>query len=141
MQTMLGVEVQQLPPVISNGGCSHGDISGIIGMVSETINGSVALSFPVGTAVEMYKKMMGEATSNMDEIKDTVGEFANIIAGGAKRELAGMGMSFNISIPTIVMGKDHTLCHQANAYVIVIPFKFDGGNQFEMEISLKMIQD
>ena len=24
MQTMLGVEVQQLPPVISNGGCRHG---------------------------------------------------------------------------------------------------------------------
>jgi chemotaxis protein CheX len=137
MQTMLGVRAEQLDPVVREGNVAHGDISGIVGIVSSVMNGSVALTFPAETALAIYKKMIGETVTEVnDDIRDTVGEFANIIAGGAKKELAEMDCSFEISIPTVVMGNNHTISHKGSTPAVVIPFKFDS-HPFEMEISMK----
>jgi chemotaxis protein CheX len=137
MQTIMGVETEQLSLAIKNGNQAHGDISGIVGFASNVLNGSISLSFPAETAKEMYKRMVGETVTDInDDIRDTVGEIANIVAGGAKKELAEMDLSYEISLPTVVMGHDHTLSHKGGTPVVVVPFKFDT-HHFEMEISMK----
>jgi chemotaxis protein CheX len=135
--TMLGIEAQALQPIVKKENRAHGDISGIIGIASANIYGSVAISMPSETAVELFNKMMGDsATSITDDVRDMVGEFANIVAGSAKKDLAEMDLSFDISIPTVVVGQNHIISHKGGIPVVVIPFKF-GNYVFEMEISIK----
>lgn len=137
MKTILGVQAVQLAPSIKHGNVAEGDISGIVGFASNVVNGSIALTFPADTALEMYKKMIGESVTDLnDDIRDSVGELANIIAGGAKKELAEMDFSYEISLPTVVMGRNHSISHRGGTPVVVIPFKFDS-YMFEMEISMK----
>lgn len=138
METMLAVKPVRLAPMLKSGDLTHGDISGIIGFASVNIFGSIALSFPSQTAIEMYNRMVGErATEVTGDVRDSVGEMTNIVAGGAKKDLAEMDLSFDLSIPTVVMGKNHSISHKAGTPVMVIPFQFDNF-KFEMEISLKV---
>jgi chemotaxis protein CheX len=135
--TMLGIEAQALQPIVKKENRAHGDISGIIGIASANVYGSVAISMPQETALELYRAMMGEsATEITDDVRDMVGEFANIVAGSAKKDLAEMNLSFDISIPTVVVGKNHIISHKGGIPVVLIPFKF-GNFEFEMEISIK----
>ena len=136
-QTMLGIEAQALQPIVKKENRAHGDVSGIIGIASANIYGSVAISMPSETAVELFNKMMGDTVTEItDDVRDMVGEFTNIVAGSAKKDLAEMNLSFDISIPTVVVGKNHIISHKGGIPVVVIPFQF-GKYGFEMEISIK----
>ena len=66
-----------------------------------------------------------------------IGELTNIVAGGAKQSLEKNNMSFHISIPTIVIGKNHSLQHQENIPVLSVPFSFDN-DPFVLEVSMKV---
>jgi len=138
IETMLGDSAERMAPSVKKDNIPQGDISGIIGFASNNIYGSVALSFPTATAVLVFNKMMGESlTAINDDVRDIVGELANIVAGGAKKEFAEMGLSFDISIPTVVMGNNHTITHKGGTPVVTVPFKLSG-NSFVLEISLKI---
>ncbi len=66
---------------------------------------------------------MGTAVSEInDEVEDIVGELTNIVVGGAKIEFAGLGYSFNISLPLLVSGGAHVIKHKHDSPVLVIPF-------------------
>jgi chemotaxis protein CheX len=138
MQTMLGVTVEMQPIFLKGEKLTHGDVSGIIGFGGKDVSGSVVLSFPTDTALKVYEKMMGEITSRINnDVQDTIGELANIVAGGAKKDFSEEGLSFHISIPTVVVGKNHTLGYKIDIPTVVIPFNL-GKNTFTMEISMKL---
>jgi chemotaxis protein CheX len=67
-------------------------------------------------------------------VSDAIGEIANIIAGNAKQHLTQFNLS--ISLPKVIMGKDHTIASQRGVPTIVVPFESPLGN-FAMEVSLK----
>lgn len=141
METMLGSSPARLDPFIKNDRNAQGDVSGIIGFTSREIVGSVALTFPAKTAQKFYEIMIGEPTSRVnEEVQDTVGELANIVAGGAKEEFSGLGISYHISIPTIVSGKNHKISHKDGVLVVVIPFNLQG-YPFYMEVSMKLMNN
>jgi len=136
--TMLGIEALPLQPLVKNETRASGDISGIIGIASAAIYGSVALSMPSETALALYNKMMGDSQTEINgDVRDMIGELANIVAGSSKKEMAEQNLSFDISIPTVVVGKNHVISHMGGIPVVVIPFKF-GEHRFEMEISIKV---
>jgi chemotaxis protein CheX len=82
--------------------------------------------------------MVGDvATKISNDVQDTVGELANIVAGGAKTEFDKQGMAFHISIPTVVVGQNHTIIHKGNTPVVLLPFRLES-LEFVMEISLKI---
>jgi len=62
---------------------------------------------------------------------------ANIVAGRAKKDLSEDGLSFHISIPTVVVGKNHSLGHKVDIPAVVVPFNI-GKNTFTMEVSMKL---
>ena len=138
METMLGVVPERMTTYLKEDEKAHGDISGIIGFGEANIVGSVALTFPTETAIKVYKLMIGdEVTSLNEEVRDTVGELSNIVAGSAKKEFADMDILYHLSIPTVVVGKDHTVIHKGGMGVVVIPFELDN-SPFTMEISMKV---
>ena len=140
METMLGVKPDREQPTLKNSDIAQGDVSGLIGFAENNITGSCSITFPTETALKVYQLMMGETVSKINaDVQDTIGEIANIVAGGAKQELAETGLSFHISIPTVIVGKNHTISHKVSTPVVLIPFSIQGF-PFSMEISMKIIK-
>lgn len=113
-----------------------GDISGVIGIVSETFNGSVVICFPEKTFLAVMSNMLGENYTEMNqEIIDGAGEITNMIFGQAKIVLNDKGYGIKTAIPSVVTGKNHTLQSQTKGPIVVIPFSSSAG-QFFVEICL-----
>jgi chemotaxis protein CheX len=57
---------------------------------------------------------------------DWVGEIANQIVGGLKREVSRYGGSFNLATPTVVHGKDLSVGSQSKGKVFALLFEAKG---------------
>ncbi len=113
-----------------------GDVSGIIGIVSDSFNGSVVISFPEMTFLKVVSSMLGEEFTKLDkEIIDGAGEITNMIFGQAKIVLNEKGYGIKTAIPSVVTGKDHSLSAMTKGPIVVIPFESQMG-KFFVEICL-----
>lgn len=113
-----------------------GDISGIIGLVSDAFTGSVVISFPEATFLKIMSRMLGEEFKTMSkEIEDGAGELTNIIFGQSKVILNEKGYGIKTAIPSVVSGKDHSVQNITNGPRVAIPFTTDAG-EFFIEICI-----
>jgi chemotaxis protein CheX len=113
-----------------------GDVSGIIGIVSEAFNGCVVISFPESTFLKIMSGMLGEELTEMNqELTDGAGEIVNIIFGQAKVVLNERGFGINMALPQVISGKGHSLSALSKGPIILVPFTSTAGDFF-IEISL-----
>lgn len=130
----LKAEKQQL--TVSKEAKTSSEISGVIGL-SGSAKGSAVISFSRPVALAVASAMfMEELTEINDDVKDAIGEFANIVVGNARNKLVDDGLDITISTPTIIVGKDHEISHPQNIPFLVIPFKSDIG-PFQINIGVK----
>lgn len=112
------------------------DISGIIGIVSDTFNGSVVIGFPASTFLKVMSSMLGDTFTEINkDILDGAGEITNMIFGQAKITLNEKGYGIKTALPSVVHGKNHMLTAQTKGPIVVIPFESSAGN-FHVEICL-----
>ncbi|MDP8208521.1 MAG: chemotaxis protein CheX [Candidatus Electryonea clarkiae] len=138
MEMMVGMTPERQTPYVKDNILTQGDITGIIGFAESKVTGSIALSFPQETALEVYKMMTGETAHNLNSnVQNMIGELANIIAGGAKTTLAEEGLTFHVSIPSVIVGKNHKVSHNLNVPAVVIPFTM-GNFSFLVEVSIEL---
>ena len=138
LKTMINLEVTPGKPVLKKQSSEHVfDISGIIGL-SGSAQGSIALSFPKLMALKIVSKMLEQEIKVIGpEICDGIGELTNIVAGAAKAELAvKTNHSLSISLPNVIIGKNHSVMRPSGLPGIMVPFASSIGN-FAMEVSLK----
>ena len=115
-------------------GYTHG-VSGVIGLAGEAI-GCVLLRMDEEVAMRVVSKFIGEEVNDLDPlVTDGVGELANMISGNAKATLHDRGYKFNISLPTIVCGKNYITRQPKDAPCLVVKFESECG-PFELEVSL-----
>ncbi|HEX2959395.1 MAG TPA: chemotaxis protein CheX [Chitinispirillaceae bacterium] len=132
--TMLAIKAEPLAPILKKEPYPTYDISGVIGLSGEA-QGSISLSYPNEVAIKFVTKMLGTPVNEKSpDLIDAIGEFANIIAGNAKKDLSKFNLS--ISLPNVIIGKAHILVGQSGAPTILVPFKSPLG-MFAMEVSLK----
>jgi chemotaxis protein CheX len=113
-----------------------GDISGVIGLISESFSGSVLISFPGPTVLKIMSRMLGEEFHEINkQIEDGAGELTNTIFGQAKVALNEKGYGIRTGIPSVVSGKDHSVHNVTPGARIAIPFETDVG-PFLIEICL-----
>ena len=113
-----------------------GDISGIIGIVSDRFIGSVLISFPEQTFLKVISRIMEkEITMITRDTIDGAGELTNMIFSRAKSTLNAKGMGVKSALPNIVIGKSHNFAVTSTALRTVIPFESDAG-PFTVEIYL-----
>jgi chemotaxis protein CheX len=113
-----------------------GDVSGVIGVVSDAFNGSVVISFPEKTFLNVMSGMLGEEIKVLDkEIIDGAGEITNMIFGQAKVVLNNKGYGIKMAIPSVVSGKGHSLSALTKGPIVIIPFESNVGDFF-VEICL-----
>lgn len=131
---MVGNEAKPGKPVLKQAAKLDYDISGIIGLSGKVI-GTVALSFPETTALAVCNKFMSADLKVMNgEILDAVGELVNIVAGNAKKGLSEFNIE--ISLPSVIVGKNHRIVEPKGCSGFVIPFACALGD-FHMSVSLK----
>lgn len=112
------------------------DISGIIGLTGEAV-GSIAFSLPKKTALNIVSKFIGEEVLGLSaDTRDAIGELTNIIAGRVKKIFYEKKIHIKISIPNVIVGKEHTISSTKGTSTIVIPFECELGD-FAIQVSLK----
>ena len=113
-----------------------GDVSGVIGLVSEKFTGNVIISFPQQTFLKVISSMLEEEYTEINkEILDGAGEITNMIFGQAKIVLNEKGYAIKTALPSVISGKGHTLSSLSKGPIIVVPFASSVG-EFFVEIFL-----
>jgi len=128
LKTMAFIEPRPGKPFLKKDSTAKGDISGIIGLTG-TASGSLALSFSEKCILKIVSNMLGEEITIINgDIKDAVGEITNMVSGDARRRLEAEGINLQAAIPTVVSGKEHSICHVLGGPSIVIPFETEHGH-------------
>jgi len=135
LTTMCQTEVTAGTPRTKEDLTTWGNVTGIIGIASDTITGSMAISFDNASILTIVSKMfMEEFTEVNNEVIDAVGEITNIITGTAKRELSEMGLKCNMSTPLMLVGKGVLVNQHTKAPILQVPFEIAAG-KFVIEIT------
>ncbi len=131
----------QLTPKVGEPQLKHcdktwGEISGVIGMVSEKLTGNLVISFDESAVLSLVSKMLMEQFDKMSpEIVDAVGELTNIISGSAKSQFAELGHKFSMATPFMITGKGVGITQLSKAPILQIPFTIPEGT-FVVEANL-----
>lgn len=106
--------------------------------LSGYIRGTVALSFPQKTALAMVGKLYETKMTTVDSmVVDALGEFANVIAAGAQRQLSkGCNKRIDLGVPTVVRGSSFNVNYPSQATWIEIPFLCELGG-FVIRVTIK----
>lgn len=135
LSTMANVEVEPAAPFLNTKRTAVGDITGQIS-INGFAQGIIALSLSESVILKIVNNMLFESYTEInDEIADAVGELTNMISGQARSSLSEMGMSFQASTPSIIIGKNKPIDHIPSAPILSIPFTSDDGD-LVVEISL-----
>lgn len=137
IETMAQTPVKAQKPQLKNDNFTFGEVTGIIGMASETVSGTMVVSFTEPCILKIVGNMLMETPKPKidDEIIDAVGELTNMICGGAKAELAKLNHKFDLATPTMIVGKGVEISHYSDQPTIAIPFKTEAGD-FVIEANL-----
>jgi len=136
LDTMAHTKAAVDKPYLKKEKIAKGDVTGIIGLTGQ-VKGTISVTFTEKCILAIVSGMFGEEMKELnEEIKDAVGEISNMISGQARRELETMGLSLTAAIPTVIMGKNHSISHITAHPVIAIPFRTDNG-EFTIEVSFE----
>jgi len=134
--TMASTRAQAGKPYIKKDKVARGDVTGVIGLTGEA-KGTISVSFSEKSILAIVSNMFGEEMKELnEEINDAVGELSNMISGQARKILEELGRTLHGAIPSVIMGKNHTLTHMTTSPVIAIPFSTDNGD-FTIEVCIE----
>jgi len=141
MEMMLGETPTTKRPYLKGQQPNWGDVSGIVGFAGERVVGSVAISLPEKSALSIYEAMMGEEINDVTiDVQDSIGELTNIVAGNAKTVFSNQSLHFNITVPSVIVGKHHNISYKDGDLVLVIPFDMSG-TPFVLELLVKVLNE
>ena len=120
--------------------CSHMDNDNnesIIGTIdfSGDVNGHLSIRFPVSTAVLVACAFLYLETDDLqdEDIKDALGELANILAGQVKASIDPQGSKVHLSLPKVLTNHECTCGECTCGEQTQIPFYLDEG-EFTVEV-------
>ncbi len=111
-------------------------ISAMLGFAGE-IQGMLTIHCPQEVAFTITSALLGVDVDTINEdVKDTIGELANMILGGIKDGFTEQGIQINLAIPTVLAGRSYRISGMTDALWITVPFYLDEG-EFLVELKLK----
>ncbi|MBW1794237.1 MAG: chemotaxis protein CheX [Deltaproteobacteria bacterium] len=133
LETMAFTRAEAGKPYVKKDHVAPGDVSGVIGLTGD-VSGTISVSFAEKSILSIVSNMFGEEMKELnEEIQDAVGEITNMISGQARQELENLGRSLQAAIPTVIMGKNHSITHVTSYPIIAIPFSTANGG-FTIEV-------
>ena len=137
MQTTFNVDVTPGSAEIGRGMVSLvGDVSGVIALVQEGLEGTMTLCMTFETIRDLLPKIVGSSVSVTREMTtDAVGEITNMIFGQIKTQLNGRGYGLKLGIPSVVTGKGHFVSQFHRGSYMIIPFYLEG-QLFQVHVAM-----
>ena len=100
----------------------HGDISGIMNIVGDDLEGAFILSFPKETVFHILARVYGNAFHEITpSVQDAVAEFTNVIYGVVKAGLVTMGLNLRMALPNVVIGDQHKVVSPQTGPCLLLP--------------------
>jgi len=92
------------------------------------MRGMVAVHLPEKVARQITENFLGMEVDGLDDdVKDAMGEVANMVAGGIKIFFTDKGIQAELAIPTTVIGKSFKTSGLSKAEKVIVPFRCDPG--------------
>jgi chemotaxis protein CheX len=105
------------------------DISGFVHLKDALIEGTLMVSFPKQTIFSMLKTIYGREFEDIDKsVTAGVGELTNIVFGIFKKNLNESGFNFQMCIPSVIVGAQHSVDVVMPNKTLVVPFDTDAGS-------------
>lgn len=135
--TMLMVELVAANPIEGKGGDVDSNITSMLGL-GKDIRGMLAVHCPGSVARDITGTFLGMEVEEIDEdVKDAIGEIANMVAGNLKVSFAQNGKDIELAIPTSIVGNSFCIGGMSGAQRIAVPFTMNNGTFL---IELKYIE-
>lgn len=126
---MLGIKPQALPPQEMTECRLEGDVSGLISVVGQDVNGVLLLTFPKDTICAFLEKIYRKKIeAQSPSVKSGVGELTNVVFGVLKTNLNKQGYGLKMAIPSVILGDQHTVISIGEGPHLMLPFATDKGN-------------
>lgn len=133
LETTASTEAKAGTPFLKRNHAALGPVTGMINLTGE-FKASIALSFDEKGILSIVSKMFGEELTELnDEIKDAVGEIANMISGQVTNSIATLGDSLKATMDDVIIAENHSIRHIGDFPVVALPFQTEFGD-FTIEI-------
>jgi chemotaxis protein CheX len=133
MEVFASMVFIDIAPETVDSGEVDADLSSMIGLAGD-LKGTLAIKCPADVAMAITGAMLGMEVSELaEDVKDAIGEIANMIAGGLKESLAGCGKKIELAIPTTAIGKSIRTSGLSTASLVQVPFRVPQGS-FSVEL-------
>lgn len=131
--TMLMMDLVVGDPVEGPGGEVFSNITSMLGLGGD-IRGMLAVHCPAAVAKAITSGFLGMDVDELNEdVKDAIGEIANMVAGNLKVAFAGHDLKIELAIPTSIVGESYRVGGMLGARRVAVPFDMENG-QFLVEL-------
>ncbi len=125
--TMIMMHIEGHSPQFGRGEGIASNISSMLGLGGD-IRGMLAVHCSEEAATGITSSFLGMEVSEIDEdVKDAVGEIANMVAGNLKVYFANQDIDIQLAIPTSVIGNSYRTSGILGANRITVPFGSEVG--------------
>jgi len=135
--TMIFMEVSADAPLEQGKQGLGCHVSAMIGL-SGGFSAMLGIHCPEAVGLAISGAMLGMEIEEIDaDVKDALGEIANMVAGGLKERFAAENIDLELAIPTAISGKSYTIASSTRSNRVIIPFSVEQGQFFiEMKYNL-----
>lgn len=124
--TMLMKDVENDEPIVGEKTSKDSNLTSMIGLGGD-MRGVLAIHCPTQVATAITGGFLGMEIEEIDEdVKDAVGEIANMVAGNLKISFEKIGVNVKLAIPTAIVGESFQVRGIADAERVVVPVYMDG---------------
>ena len=124
--TMLMVELEAGKPILGKGGDVQANITSMLGL-GKDIRGMLAVHCPADVAKNITGSFLGMEVEELDDdVKDAIGEIANMVAGSLKISFQENGQDIELAIPTTIVGDSFRTSGMFGATRVAVPFTMNG---------------
>lgn len=137
--SMIMLDIAPGEPFKRNDDCLRNSISGIIGLAGTT-KGLLAIHLSNDAALAVTTAFLGMDVDQINEdVRDAVGELANMLGGSLKAVLDPNGSDIQLSMPSAIHGEEYSVDCLANASTVSVPFKVED-HRFTVELQIRQQQ-
>jgi chemotaxis protein CheX len=119
---MIFLDITPGAPMTGRDDTVEANLTSMIGLAGD-LKGVLAIHCPAEAAKGITGAMLGMDVEELDEdVKDAIGEIANMVAGGLKVALAADDINTELAIPTTILGTAVRTSGQSGIARFIIPF-------------------
>jgi chemotaxis protein CheX len=102
-----------------------------------THKGVLAIHIPNHVAIAITSSFLGMDVDEInDDVRDAVGELANMLGGNVKTILSQNGRDIDLSLPSTIAGHEYGFKATTDVDLVILPFQTEQG-RFLVELQLE----